>query len=1040
MRAKYLVFSLALLFSACGNGGNGEPILSTGSLPLHPDRLPNGGGNLGHPERPPLHPGLLPPFGGMPYHPSKPLPHPPLLPIPGKDTIITVVPDSGSGSSPVSNELATYPSKYTNLPSYDTPKLADISKITDPTHQKVLGKLYNKVYLDFKHHVNPSKYNEKTNYGLTNNFNQGFAGNGVVIGVIDSGTDDLKGSGVIINNHYTYKIPVPENTWNDLDRRLDNSNFEEKNFNASYVHEKGKPNNRVLHGKDVMATASSIGSDLRFANVPLNFKAGDKETQDVGLEDLAATVDALSRKGVRFFNRSFGAVGDVNDFMENPGVYFPAIMKNNALVVSAAGNYLTKGTHTNNALALDNPMRKGWIVALGYLNEEDSVVLNNSLVKDKQKLDKHYYIMNGTSKEYVYHWGDTCKSNGWDDCISASFVSNGNYGTSFSTPIVTATAALIYEKYPWMSNDNIKETLFTTAYEVKAEANSGKTADDIKANFGVGIINPVKAMNGVAEFRKDFNANVKLDNLYIFSNDISGTGGIIKDGIGTLALTGNNTFTGPSKVENGTLWLTGANKADFTNNATLRVTNANVKGITNNDVLINEGLKVDKLVLGPNSKIYTDLGETIEVLNEASLNGRVLITGVKYGTLLQKDSNVDIITAPVILGHDGIMVYSISSFLEVIKNHQNVTGNLSVKIDRIDPVDIPSLDNYASKNYQDLFTQIDKELDYEVQNQDNNINDILKDYNSKNLNGREPTNSKAAAINNFANMVLNTPKDKLATLTNKIFATDLYTNSLMNIARIKSIHSKEFKKDFNLSQSYNYNKISDLKESSVETLVNSSFNYDNSDLTFAFAFNKANADKSDFKNSSTTIGLIAEHSSKINDFRLENRFSYFNIKNDYNRFDVNGISRNSALLFSTKLGYEINGFMPFAKINALVYKQKSYSESGGAEALKFKRFVEDFYYANLGVEYKNTFKDLDLVAGVDLEYNFDKDYNFLANNILTDSNVEVSNGFYKKTLGNVNLGLNYTFDNNVNVGFDYKGSFAKDYITNKFMLGFGYIF
>lgn len=40
-------------------------------------------------------------------------------------------------------------------------------------------------------------------------------------------------------------------------------------------------------------------------------------------------------------------------------------------------------------------------------------------------------------------------------------------GTSFSAPIVTGTAALL-QRYPWMSNDNLRTTLLTTAQDIGA--------------------------------------------------------------------------------------------------------------------------------------------------------------------------------------------------------------------------------------------------------------------------------------------------------------------------------------------------------------------------------------------------------------------------------------------------------------------------------------------------------------------------------------------------------------------------------------------
>lgn len=50
-------------------------------------------------------------------------------------------------------------------------------------------------------------------------------------------------------------------------------------------------------------------------------------------------------------------------------------------------------------------------------------------------------------------------------CLSAPYEASVRFtrtnpiqiaGTSFSAPIVTGTAALLLQKYPWMSNDNLR--------------------------------------------------------------------------------------------------------------------------------------------------------------------------------------------------------------------------------------------------------------------------------------------------------------------------------------------------------------------------------------------------------------------------------------------------------------------------------------------------------------------------------------------------------------------------------------------------------
>ncbi|MES0857867.1 autotransporter-associated beta strand repeat-containing protein, partial [Geobacillus sp. G4] len=50
----------------------------------------------------------------------------------------------------------------------------------------------------------------------------------------------------------------------------------------------------------------------------------------------------------------------------------------------------------------------------------------------------------------------------------------------------------------------------------------------------------------------------------VWSNDISGHGGLTKQGIGTLVLSGTNTYSGPTLVNQGLLAINGSVTSDVT--------------------------------------------------------------------------------------------------------------------------------------------------------------------------------------------------------------------------------------------------------------------------------------------------------------------------------------------------------------------------------------------------------------------------------------------------------------------------------------------
>ncbi|MBZ8007816.1 S8 family serine peptidase [Campylobacter sp. RM9334] len=864
--------------------------------------------------------------------------------------------------------------------------------------------LYNSSYLKFTPQNSSSIY--VTNIGFSSNWNQGFLGTGIILAILDTGTSDL--SKLAFNNHYEYK-EVDRKHWKSLDYRLKNTNFTANTYKSSVlINEKTKA--KATHGMLVMNTANHLAKDIRFANVPLPLLDAYKNKLSSGDDiNLAATIDYLSNSGIRFFNRSFAEIGEINKSEELVGNFYPAIMQNNALIVSSAGNEETTGDFSAHALPINSPLRKGWIIALGYYDE-----------KPKKDYKNIYYIMDNGVKKYVYSAGNTCKKYGWDDCIAAPFLINNNAGTSFSAPAILTLGALIYEKYPWMSNDNIKESIFTTAYKVY-----GASASDIKAHFGEGIINPAKAMNGVASLRHDFNANVDIDNLYVFSNDISGNAGLIKDGIGTLALSGKNTFTGDISIKKGVLWLSNSNKASITNNSILRMSNASAANLTNNGILVNEGMEVNNLKLANTSVVYTNIGEKFNVINKAILNGDLNVVGVKYGYTLNKERE-NILTAGSIEG-EFKNIKPNSTFLKLSEPIYD-KNNLSIKVDKIDDLNtLPELNAYAKKNYTSLFSKFDRLL-YETKKPDLPLDKA--NYKEVNLNGGL-SESEFLKYNMIANAIINTTKDELASTTKLLFAEDIYTNSILNIARIKSLNKINFD---NFGVSYNYNKISDLKESSSEYKIAN--NFDN--LGLAFVYNDARIYNDNFKNNSRTLGFLAGYKIDLDDYYSKNLISYFDIKNNANRFDLSSKFKNKAFLISSELGLN-NNISPYFRLNYLKYFQDSFNENSNLLALSFNKFNKDFYYANLGINSNFAFKKLNLKTYADLEYNFNKDYYFLAKYDFSDE-LKISNGFYKQYLFNLGINLSYRLNSKINFNFDYNNSFAKNYFANKFNLGFLYEF
>ncbi|WP_198018807.1 autotransporter serine protease [Azorhizobium doebereinerae] len=122
-------------------------------------------------------------------------------------------------------------------------------------------------------------------------------------------------------------------------------------------------------------------------------------------------------------------------------------------------------------------------------------------------------------------------------------------GTSMATPVVSGVAALVKEAFPWFTAYDLQQALLTTATDLGAPG-----VDEV---YGWGLVNAAKAVLGYGQFVSTVTVDTKGYSS-TFANDISGTGGLIKSGSGTLFLTGKDTYTGNTYVEGGILSVNGS--------------------------------------------------------------------------------------------------------------------------------------------------------------------------------------------------------------------------------------------------------------------------------------------------------------------------------------------------------------------------------------------------------------------------------------------------------------------------------------------------
>ncbi len=127
-------------------------------------------------------------------------------------------------------------------------------------------------------------------------------------------------------------------------------------------------------------------------------------------------------------------------------------------------------------------------------------------------------------------------------------------GDTTGAPVVPSGAyALIATRFPYLSTAQLNQVLATT------ELPSGVPLDD---GTGWARLNLYAAASGYGAFPTNVTVNMNaalggLNAFDIWSNAISGPGGLTLQGSGTLILAGNNSYTGDTIVQGGTLAVTG---------------------------------------------------------------------------------------------------------------------------------------------------------------------------------------------------------------------------------------------------------------------------------------------------------------------------------------------------------------------------------------------------------------------------------------------------------------------------------------------------
>ena len=431
----------------------------------------------------------------------------------------------------------------------------------------------------------------------------------------------------------------------------------------TYLPSKTKPKNKI---NAILGTVGMDYKDRKDNKYKIAAILPTKRTYD----------DAMARFGnqsVKIFNQSFGsnesyeaakyrtyknsgesplyfAKESSTDTYKPMVPYFKdAVNNKGGLFIWSAGNTKNRASSLDAGLPFfDQSLEKGWISVVGVKTKIPGVITKYNTIGDLSHA--------GTEAAY---WSISADDSSMKKIISVNTGTGMvrysiSDGSSYAAPRVTRAAALVYEKYDWMTNDQIRQTLFTTTDEtnVTFRKPGRRVSSTPDSEYGWGMLNQARALKGPGAFMnvtsnssasKIFNANVPSGTTSYFDNNIFGDGGLQKLGDGTLHLTGNNSFSGGSKVTAGTLEIHQVHSSPITvgANGTLVL---NPKAIVGYDSWAWETIGT----IDPQK--ITDSGLKVKNYGTVRFNGTTAIIGGDYVAYTGSDTQVGFKNSVKVLG------------------------------------------------------------------------------------------------------------------------------------------------------------------------------------------------------------------------------------------------------------------------------------------------------------------------------------------------------------------------------------------------------
>jgi len=761
----------------------------------------------------------------------------------------------------------------------------------------------------------------------------------------------------------------------------------------------------------------SIGWNYQYVD-PEN---GSTKTRVGGILTTKEIYDAAMAKfgsqSVKIFNQSFGSddsydsskfrtyrgegnlpltfeqmnLGDQPNFMLP---YFrDAVENKGGLFIWSAGNKANQNASVEAGFPyFDKRLEPGWISVVGVSAKKGS----------------QYNVLDDLSKagSEAAYWSISADEDGVLKITSISPPDGSiGAGSSYAAPKVTRAAALVYDKYDWMTADQIRQTLFTTTDKTEltqdpvtmSEANLRNVTMFPDSTYGWGMLNERRALKGPGAFMdiskygdtSIFKANLPAGKVSYFDNDIYGNGGLEKLGAGTLHLTGNNSFSGGSKVTEGTLEIHQIHSSPIT---------VGLGGtlVLNPKAIVGYDTSGFSLVGTVDPQKITDSGIKVKNYGNVKFNGNTAIIGGDYVAYTGSTTQVGFKNAVKVLGTIRIENANISvlsndyitkNVTATIMEGQSVEGNIAnVETNgmRTASAEVKDGQIVATLSRQNVVDYVGEDASASTKNVAENVEKVFEDLDNKIEKGIATEKEVLAA------RTLQTMASTTFTSATEVMSGEIYAS-----AQALTLSQAQ---DVNRDLSNRFSRIDNLKNSKDDTEVWFSAlggagklkrdGYASADtrivggqagidkrftptttlgLALNYSYASANFNRYAGESKSDMVGLSLYGKQDLgNDFYLAGRLGLANVSSKVERElltatgdRIEGKINHHDKMLSTYLefGKKFNWFTPFVGISQDYLRRGSFDESTAIWGIKAD---------------KKTYRATNFLVGARAEYVADK--------------------------------------------------------------------